>query len=109
MKDYLNLLDSFGEANHRKVQYIWPLQMMLLVLCPLILEELVYALEKSGSCSAEHLRKRNFVDTLKRQLHAQVLGKQAGGTESAAVVTFVKLCKSATYINNKDSNNVLLL
>ncbi|CAF4577979.1 unnamed protein product, partial [Rotaria socialis] len=56
----------------------------------------------------EHLRKRNFVDALKRQLHAQVLGKQhsAGGTESAAVVTFVKLCKAATYINNKDSNNV---
>jgi neurofibromin 1 len=39
------------------------------------------------------------------------MGKQhsAGGTESAAVVTFVKLCKSATYINNKDSNNVLFV
>ena len=105
------LLDSFGEANRRKVQYIWPLQMMLLVLCPIILEELVYALEKGGPCSAEHLRKRNFVDALKRQLHAQVLGKQnpAGGTESAAVITFVKLCKAATYINNKDSNNVLFV
>ncbi|CAF4101191.1 unnamed protein product, partial [Rotaria sp. Silwood2] len=104
-------LDSFGEANRRKVQYVWPLQMMLLVLCPIILEELVYALEKGGPCSAEHLRKRNFVDALKRQLHAQVLGKQhsAGGTESAAVVTFVKLCKAATYINNKDSNNVLFV
>ncbi|CAM4874212.1 unnamed protein product [Rotaria socialis] len=101
------LLDSFGESNRRKVQYVWPLQTMLLVLCPIILEELVYALEKGGPCSAEHLRKRNFVDALKRQLHAQVLGKQhsAGGTESAAVVTFVKLCKAATYINNKDSNN----
>ncbi|CAF1066978.1 unnamed protein product [Adineta ricciae] len=104
------LLDSFGEANRRKVQFVWPLQMMLLVLCPIILEELVYALEKNGPCSAEHLRKRNFVDTLKRQLHAQALGKQhSGGTESAAVVTFVKLCKAATYINNKDSNNVLFV
>ncbi|CAF1273405.1 unnamed protein product [Rotaria sordida] len=105
------LLDSFGEANRRKVQYVWPLQMMLLVLCPIILEELVYALEKGGPCSAEHLRKRNCIDTLKRQLHTQVLGKQhsAGGTESAAVVTFVKLCKVATYINNKDSNNVLFV
>ena len=85
--------------------------MMLLVLCPIILEELVYALEKGGPCSTEHLRKRNFIDTLKRQLHAQVLGKQhsAGGTESPAVVTFVKLCKAATYINNKDSNNVLFV
>ncbi len=35
------LLDSFGEANRRKVQYVWPLQMMLLVLCPIILEDLV--------------------------------------------------------------------
>ena len=104
-------MDSFGEANRRKAQYVWPLQMMLLVLCPIILEELVYALEKGGPCSAEHLRKRNFLDTLKRQLHVQVLGKHisAGGTESAAVVTFVKLCKSTTYINNKDSNNVLFL
>ena len=105
------LLDSFGESNRRKVQYVWPLQMMLLVLCPIILEELVYALEKGGPCSAEHLRKKNFIDGLKRQLHAQLLGKQhsAGGTESAAVVTFVKLCKAATYINNKDSNNVLFV
>jgi neurofibromin 1 len=85
--------------------------MMLLVLCPIILEELVYALEKGGPCSAEHLRKRNFVDALKRHLHTQAIGKQnpAGGNESAAVVTFVKLCKSATYINNKDSNNVLFV
>ncbi len=48
-------------------------------------------------------------DTLKRQLHAQILGKQAGATESAGVLTFAKLCKSATYINNKDSNNVLFI
>ena len=78
--------------------------MMLLVLCRIILEELVYALKKGGPCSAEHLPKQNLVDTLKRQLHAQVLDKQhsAGETESAVVVTFVKLCKSVTYINNKD-------
>jgi len=48
-------------------------------------------------------------DTLKRQLHAQILGKQAGETESAGVLTFAQLCKSATYINNKDSNNVLFI
>ena len=85
--------------------------MMLLVLCPIILEELVYALEKGGPCSAEHLRKRNFIDGLKRQLHVQLSGRQhsTGVMESAAVVTFVKLCKSATYINNKDSNNVLFI
>ncbi|CAF4356639.1 unnamed protein product [Rotaria sp. Silwood2] len=47
--------------------------------------------KSSGSpCSIKHLRKKNFVDTLKRQLHAQVSGKQAGGIESAAVVAFVK-------------------
>ncbi|CAF1287270.1 unnamed protein product [Adineta steineri] len=106
------LLDSIGgEGNRRKAQYAWPLQMMLLVLCPIILEELVYALEKGGPCSAEHLRKRNFVDGVKRQLHTHVLGKQhsTGGLESAAVVTFVKLCKAATYINMRDSNNVLFV
>ncbi|CAF0862260.1 unnamed protein product [Didymodactylos carnosus] len=99
------LLDMFQENNKRKVQYIWPLQMMLLVLCPIILEELVYSIERGGPCSQEHLRKRNFIDNLKKQLHSNV--KQH--SEAAAVITFVKLCKASTYINNKDSNNVLFV
>ncbi|CAF1380764.1 unnamed protein product [Didymodactylos carnosus] len=99
------LLDIFQENNKRKVQYICPLQMMLLVLCPIILEELVYSIEKGCPCSQEHLRKRNFVDNLKRQLHSNVKQHR----EAAAVITFVKLCKASTYTNNKDSNNVLFV
>ena len=39
-------LDQFYEKQKGKAQYIWPLQTMLLVLCPIILEELVYSIEK---------------------------------------------------------------
>ena len=76
---------------------------MLLVLCPIILEELVYSIEKGGPCSQEHLKKKNFLDLLKKSL-ANHHNSSKQSSEASAVVAFVKLCKSATYINNKDSN-----
>ncbi len=39
-------LDQFYEKQKGKAQFIWPLQTMLLVLCPIVLEELVYSIEK---------------------------------------------------------------
>jgi neurofibromin 1 len=50
-------LDQFYDKQKGKAQFIWPLQTMLLVLCPIILEELVYSIEKGGPCSQEHLKK----------------------------------------------------
>ena len=75
------------------------------MLCPIILEELVYSIEKGGPCSQEHLKKKNFLDSLKKSLAGHHTGSKQN--EVAAVIAFVKLCKSATYINNKDSSNVL--
>ena len=93
-------LDQFYEKQKAKAQYIWPLQMMLLVLCPIILEELAYSIEKNGPCSQEHLKKKLFLASLKKSLAGHHTGsKQA--SEAAAVIAFVKLCKAATYINNK--------
>lgn len=101
-------LDQFYEKQKGKAQYIWPLQTMLLVLCPIILEELVYSIEKGGPCSQEHLRKKNFIDSLKKALAGHHVGSKQS-SEAAAVMAFVKLCKSASYINNKDSSNVLFV
>lgn len=100
-------LDQFNEKQKNKSQIVWPLQTMLLVLCPIILEELVYSIEKGGPCSQEHLKKRNFLDSLKKALAGHHSSKQS--SESAAVIALVKLCKAATYINNKDSSNVLFV
>ena len=84
---------------------------MLLVLCPIILEELVYSIEKGGPCSQEHFKKKNFLDTLKKILtgHNHSSSSRQSSEMAAAVISFVKLCKSATYINNKDSSNVLFV
>jgi len=104
-------LDQFYEKQKGKSQNIWPLQTMLLVLCPIILEELVYSIEKGGPCSQEHLKKKNFLDTLKKVLtsHSSHSSSKQSSEMAAAVISFVKLCKSATYINNKDSSNVLFV
>jgi len=64
-----------------------------------------------GPCSQEHLRKKNFLDSIKKAL-ATSSGHHASSrqsSEAAAVMAFVKLCKAASYINNKDSSNVLFV
>jgi neurofibromin 1 len=98
-------LDQLYDKQKGKAINIWPLQTMLLVLCPIILEELVYSIEKGGPCSQKHLKKKNFIESLKKSLNGHHASSKQ--TSEAAVIAFVKLCKSATYINNKDSNNVL--
>ncbi|XP_077535309.1 neurofibromin 1 isoform X3 [Haemaphysalis longicornis] len=97
-----DVLDSFAENNKRRAQ-AWPLQIMLLVLCPVILEEIVNA-DSGAPCSARHLKKRQFIDSVKKALVPHGTSKQL--TEAAAV-TCVKLCKASTYINILDSNNVV--
>lgn len=97
------LLENFSENNNKRRASVWPLQIMLLVLCPKILEEIVNA-DSGAPCSPKHLRKRQFIDSVKRALASHSSNKQL--TESAAV-TCVKLCKASTYINILDSNNVV--
>lgn len=93
-------LDQFYEKQKPKSHIVWPLQLMLLILSPITLEELVYSIEKNGPCSQEHLRKKLFLDSLKKSLSSHNL---------AAIMSFVKLCKAASYINNKDSSNSLFV
>ncbi|CAL8136053.1 unnamed protein product [Orchesella dallaii] len=98
------LLDSFAENNKRRAA-VWPLQIMLLVLSPKILEEIVNA-DAGAPCSPRHCKKKQFMDSLKKALSPHSSSKQL--TEAAAV-TCVKLCKVSTYINILDRNNVVFL
>ncbi|XP_060809014.1 neurofibromin [Amyelois transitella] len=94
------LQDSFSDNKKSRVA-MWPLQIMLLVLNPKVLEEIVNA-DSGAPCSPRHTKKKHFIDSVKRGLSPQNNSKQM--TE-AAVVTCVKLCKASTYLI-ADSGNV---
>lgn len=93
-----DLLDSFAESGKRRAS-VWPLQIMLLVLSPKILEEIVTS-ESTQSVSPRHFKKKHFIDNLKKALIPHSSSKQL--TEAAAV-TCVKLCKMSTYINRAEN------
>lgn len=67
-----------------------------------MLEEIVNA-DSGAPCSPRHLKKKHFVDGIRKGLGPHASSKQV--TESAAIVC-VKLCKVSTYINIADSSNV---
>ncbi|XP_063221252.1 neurofibromin isoform X4 [Bacillus rossius redtenbacheri] len=96
-----DILDTFAD-NKKGRAAVWPLQIMLLVLSPKVLEEIVNA-DSGAPCSPRHSKKKQFIDSVKRAVGPQGTSKQL--TEAAAV-TCVKLCKASTYINILDSNNV---
>ncbi|KAK2173204.1 hypothetical protein NP493_892g01057 [Ridgeia piscesae] len=97
--------NSFADSAKRKAA-VWPLEMMLLVLCPKILEEITNA-DTGAPCSSQHIKKKLFIDELKKAITSHHgMSKQL--TEGAAV-TCVKLCKASTYINITDRTNVLFV
>ncbi|XP_069683037.1 neurofibromin isoform X4 [Periplaneta americana] len=96
-----DILDGFAD-NKKGRAAVWPLQIMLLVLSPKVLEEIVNA-DSGAPCSPRHSKKKQFIDSVKRAVGPHGTSKQL--TEAAAV-TCVKLCKASTYINILDSNNV---
>ncbi|RUS73016.1 hypothetical protein EGW08_019222, partial [Elysia chlorotica] len=91
-----------SESSRRRVQ-IWPLQMMLLILCPKILEEINNA-ESGAPCSPNFLKKKSFIDEVKKAINHHNSNKQL--TEGAAV-TCVRLCKASSYIPITDRLNVV--
>ncbi|XP_064619782.1 neurofibromin-like isoform X5 [Lineus longissimus] len=101
------LFSGFSESSIRKKAGVWPLQMMLMILCPKILEEITNA-DNGAPCSQQHLKKKQFIDEVKKALNIHHGSSKQVLIEGAAV-TCVKLCKASTYINNKDCNNVLFV
>ncbi|XP_078599565.1 neurofibromin-like isoform X3 [Branchiostoma floridae x Branchiostoma japonicum] len=98
-----DLLDTFaGEGSRRKVAAVWPLQIMLLVLCPALLQQIA-SNDPNVVSNPRYQKKRLFIDHVKKALSGQGVPKHL--TESAAVAC-VKLCKASTYISRQD-NSVL--
>lgn len=100
-ESFFDTLDNVAEQKKKNLNAIWPLQMMLLVLTPKVLEE-IHNADSGAPCSSKHIKKKQFIDSVKKALSPH--GGSKGVTE-AAIVTCVKLCKAATYIN--DSSNVI--
>ena len=103
--NFFDLLDNFAAENSKAKDrhVIWPLQIMLLILTPKVLEEINNA-DSGAPCSPRHLKKKHFIDAVKKSL--QCHGSNKAVVEAGAI-TCVKLCKAATYINVLDSNNVI--
>ena len=102
--ELFDVLDSFADNKKGRAAAVWPLQIMLLILSPKVLEEIVNA-DTGAPCSPKHSKKKLFIDSVKKGL-----GMHGGSNKQlveAAAVTCIKLCKASTYISNLDSNNVI--
>ncbi|XP_063809724.1 neurofibromin isoform X2 [Pseudophryne corroboree] len=95
-----DLVDSFAESNKRKVA-VWPLQIILLVLCPEIIQDISKEVVEENK-----MNKKLFLESLRKALTGHGVGKPL--TESAAIAC-VKLCKASTYVNWEDHSVIFHL
>ncbi|CAJ1065914.1 neurofibromin isoform X2 [Xyrichtys novacula] len=95
-----DLVDSFAESAKRKAA-VWPLQIILLILCP----EITHTISKD-TVDDSKANKKLFLDSLRKALSGQGGSKQL--MESAAIAC-VKLCKACTYINWEDHSTIFHL
>uniref|UniRef100_A0A8C7TWK5 Neurofibromin n=1 Tax=Oncorhynchus mykiss TaxID=8022 RepID=A0A8C7TWK5_ONCMY len=95
-----DLVDSFAESAKRKAA-VWPLQIILLILCP----EITHVISREV-VEESKANKKLFLESLRKALAGQGGSKQL--TESAAIAC-VKLCKASTYINLEDHSGIFLL
>ncbi|XP_041660852.1 neurofibromin isoform X2 [Cheilinus undulatus] len=95
-----DLVDSFAESAKRKAA-VWPLQIILLILCP----EILHTISKD-TVEDSKANKKLFLDSLRKALSGQGGNKQL--MESAAIAC-VKLCKASPYINWEDHSTIFLL
>lgn len=103
-EELFDILDVYVDNKKGRNAALWPLQIMLLVLSPKVLEEIVNA-DAGVPISQKHEKKRQFINSIKQGLATH--GSSSRHLVEAAAVTCVKLCKASTYINNLDSNNVI--
>eukprot|EP00069_Balaena_mysticetus_P001885 bmy_15637T0 len=95
-----DLVDGFAESTKRKAA-VWPLQIILLILCPEIIQDI-----SKDVVDENNMNKKLFLDSLRKALAGHGGSRQL--TESAAVAC-VKLCKASTYINWEDNSVIFLL
>ncbi|XP_011426816.1 neurofibromin isoform X4 [Magallana gigas] len=101
------LFEHFNSScmeSRKRAAAVWPLQMMLLVMCPKILEEISNA-DAGAPCSPHIMKKKMFIDEVKK-----AIASHHGGSKQmieGAAITCVRLCKASTYISINDRLNVL--
>ncbi|KAL7986978.1 hypothetical protein Chor_005897 [Crotalus horridus] len=95
-----DLVDGFAESTKRKAA-VWPLQIILLVLSPEIIQDIAKDLVEENK-----MNKKQFLDNLRKALAGHSGSRQL--TESAAIAC-VKLCKASTYISWEDNSVIFLL
>ncbi|XP_062815886.1 neurofibromin isoform X2 [Anolis carolinensis] len=95
-----DLVDGFAESTKRKAA-VWPLQIILLVLCPAIIQDIAKDVVDENKAN-----KKVFLDNLRKALAGHSGSRQL--TESAAIAC-VKLCKASTYISWEDNSVIFLL
>ncbi|KAI7793670.1 putative neurofibromin [Triplophysa rosa] len=95
-----DLVDSFAENAKRKAA-VWPLQIILLILCPDITQDMSRETPEDSKDN-----KKLFLENLRKALTGHGGSKQL--TESAAIAC-IKLCKASTYINWEDHSVIFLL
>ncbi|XP_055375510.1 neurofibromin [Condylostylus longicornis] len=121
----LDFVEAYKTENKKNKTYVWPLQMLLLILNPPALESTVNELQhmdkekdkerdrdkdktqgkdKMTTTRDKDSSAKQFIETVKKSLGPHAPSKQV--TESAAIAC-VKLCKASTYINTADSNHVI--
>ncbi|XP_034188157.1 neurofibromin 1 isoform X2 [Osmia lignaria lignaria] len=105
-EELFDILDTFADNKKGRTAAVWPLQIMLLILSPKVLEEIVNA-DFGAVCSPRHSKKKQFIDSVKRGLGMH--GSSNRQLVEAAAVTCIKLCKASTYVNNSDANNVIFM
>jgi len=101
---FFEQLDLYSEKDIKRRASFWPLQMLLLILCPKILEEVVNA-DSGAPLSTRHTRKRRFIDEVKKSLATSSHGSKQ--MTEAAAVTAIKLCRASTYVNIRDSSHII--
>ncbi|XP_062986051.1 neurofibromin-like [Elgaria multicarinata webbii] len=95
-----DLVDGFAESTKRKAA-VWPLQILLLVLCPEIIQDIAKDVVEENK-----INRKLFLDNLKKALAGHSGSRQL--TESAAIAC-VKLSKASTYISWEDNSVIFLL
>ena len=82
---FFDTLDNIAEAKGKHRNAIWPLQMMLLVMTPKVLEE-IHNADSGAPCSSRHTKKRQFIDSVRKALLPH--GGQKKDAEAAVVCIF---------------------
>ncbi|XP_025987354.2 neurofibromin isoform X2 [Solenopsis invicta] len=106
-EELFDILDTFVVEKKSRAASVWPLQIMLLILSPKVLE--IVNADSGPPDSPRYSRKKQFIDSVKRSLrmHGSSSSRQLS---EAAAITCVNLTKAATYVSNAESsNNVILI